>query len=275
MRAWQISSSLAMILFLAGCSGLKQDHTIDWSANRLFNAAKEEMTGGSYTSAIDYYTKFLSRYPYGVLAQQSMLDLAYVYYKDGDQDKAIAELDDFIRTYPAHPYIDYALYMKGVVEYEKDVSIFDRFVPTNMSETDPQALVDAFNSFAKVVREHPKSQYADDARQRMIYIRNLLGEHSLNIADFYLRQGAYVASVSRAKQILEQYETTPSAPYALAIMVRAYKEMGEDKLSSDSLRVLQQNFPTLMNDKEIQFYLNGKINTSKGIFQRYKSKPKT
>lgn len=274
MRTWQLSCFLGVVMFLSGCSALQQDHTINWSAEKLYQAAKSDMTGGRYTAAIGYYNKFLSRYPYGVLAQQSMLDLAYSYYRSEESDKALDQLDRFIHIYPRHPYIDYALYMKGVIEYEKNVSFFDRFMPTNLSQTDPQALRKAFLAFATLVKEHPASEYAEDARYRMVFLRNILGEHELSVANYYLGSGAYLAAVARAKSVLENYQSTPSAPYALAIMVRGYKELNEDVLSQDALRVLQTNFADQLNDPEIRHYLSGKLSRKRSLWARYKAKPK-
>lgn len=275
MRLWHISLTLAFCVALAGCSVLKQDHTEGWSASQLYNAAKEEKASSSYSSAADYYTKLLSRFPYGTLAQQSLLDLAYVQYKSGEADKANASLDEFIKTYPRHPYIDYALYMKGVVEYERNVSFFDRIIPTNISQTDPQLLKNAFDNFKKVVDNYPNSEYAEDAKYRMVYIRNLLGEHYLSVATYYLRHGSYISAANRAKQVIDQYQQTPSAPYALATMIRAYKELGETQLADDAMRVFNLNYANMLTDPEIAQTLNGNIRNQPTLLERIRAKPKT
>lgn len=276
MRTWKKLTACLLLATVAGCSSLKQDKTVGWSAEELYQAAKSDLNAGGYMSAIDYYTKLLSRYPYGTLAQQSMLDMAYAYYKSGEPKEALAQFDEFIRTYPQHPYIDYALYMKGVVEYEKNINFFDRIVPLNLSETDPNNLLAAFDAFKAVVDNHPTSPYAEDSRFRMVFIRNLLAQHELSIADFYLSRGAYIASINRAQSVLANYEQTPSAPYALAILVRAYQEINDTQLSNDVKRVLQSNFPDLFaNDKEIQHYLTGDVSKQKSFFARFSQKPKT
>ena len=169
---------------LLACSSMEQDETVNWSAEKLYQTAKTEMNDGAYGSASKYYTKLLARYPFGRIAQQATLDLAYAYYRDGETEKAQAEIENFIRTYPQHPYIDYAYYMRGVFAYEKDVSIFDRLNPINMAQTDPQPLKQAFNYFDELVRRFPQSEYAEDARFRMLFIKNLLGQHELEIADY-------------------------------------------------------------------------------------------
>ena len=246
-------SFLVLAIFLTACS-LKQDHTTGWSAAQLYEAGKSNMEGGGLQASEDYYNKLLARYPYGRIAQQAMLDLAYVQYKNAERDKALKTLEEFIRTYPQHPYMDYALFLKGVVEYEHDVSIFDRIMPTNLAQTDAEMMKQAFNTFATLVQNYPNSKYAEDAKYRMVFIRNLIGEHIL--------------------EVLAEFEQTPSAPYALAILVRSYKEMGEEKLASDALRVLQQNFPNMMQDKEIKTYLSGNIKKQRSFKEQVMMKPK-
>ena len=259
---------------LVACSSIKEDRTVGWSADQLYQSAKEEMESGNYRTASDHYSKLLARYPYGQKAQQAALDLAYSYYKGDEADKARAEYEAFIRTYPRHQYVDYAYYMLGVVAYEKNITFYDKLNPTNLAQTDPEAMQAAFNAFAQVVERYPESEYAEDARYRMLFLRNLLGQHELEIADYYLRRGAYLAAANRAKNVLQRYEQTPSAPYALALMSRAYRELGQSQLEQDALRVLQLNFANQINDPEIQRYLQGDIKSKKNLWEILRSQPK-
>lgn len=259
---------------LLACSSVKEDKTVGWSADQIYQTAKTEMDSGNYRTASDYYGKLLARYPYGQKAQQAALDLAYSHYKAGEPDKARAEYEAFIRTYPQHTYIDYAYYMLGVVAYERNVSFYDKLNPSNLAQTDPEAMQAAFNAFAEVVNRFPESEYAEDARYRMLFLKNLLGQHELEIADHYLRRGAYLAAVNRAKNVLQRYEQTPSTPYALALMSRAYQELGQTQLSQDALRILQLNFNSQINDPEIQRYLQGDIRSKKNLWEVLRSEPK-
>ena len=259
---------------LVACSSIKEDKTVGWSADQIYQSAKSEMDSGNYRTASDYYSKLLARYPYGQKAQQASLDLAYSYYKAGEADKARAEYESFIRTYPRHTYIDYAYYMLGVVAYEKNITFYDRLNPTNLAQTDPEAMQASFNAFAEVVQRFPESEYAEDARYRMLFLKNLLGQHELEIADYYLRREAYLAAVNRAKNVLQRYEQTPSTPYALALMSRAYRELGQTQLEQDALRVLKLNFSGQLNDPEIQRYLQGDIKAKKNLWEILRSQPK-
>ncbi|UJF24162.1 outer membrane protein assembly factor BamD [Suttonella sp. R2A3] len=274
MQRTRIVLSLTLAGLLTACSSLQQDKTLNWSADQLYREAKAEMDGGNYSTAANYHTKLLSRYPYGKLAQQSMLDLAFSYYRDGEGEKAEKAYDNFIRTYPNHPYIDYAYYMKGVVVYEKDVNIFSKLNPINLTQIDPSKLQRAFDNFSYLVETYPKSEYSEDARYRMLFLKNLMAQHELEIADYYMRRGSYVAAANRAKNVVTRYDGAPSVPYALALMSRAYQELAQPQLQNDALRVLKMNFASMMNDQEIQHYLNGDISKKQSLWDLLFAEPK-
>ncbi len=242
------------ILFLAGpllaallaaCSLLpeKIDETKGWSAQRLYSEAKEAIGEGNYKTALEYLDKIQARYPFGRYSQQAQLDTIYVQYKDNEPDAAIAAADRFIKANPRHPYVDYAYYMKGLVNFERSNTILDRLAPNDRAKTDTATARQSYNDFSELARKFPDSKYAEDARQRMLFLHNNLAAYEVNVADFYLRRGAYVAAANRAKYVLETYARTPAVENALSIMTQAYVKMGMPQLASDSLRVLERNYP--------------------------------
>ncbi len=243
-----IRNSFVLVLALtlaAGCAywGKEQDKTRDWSAERLYEEAKLNMENGDYETAIDYYQKLESRYPFGTLAQQAQLDIAYAYYKFEEPASAIAAADRFIKLHPRHPNVDYAYYLKGLVHFSQGRNFFDRFFPRDMSLRDPGAARESFDAFSELVRRFPNSKYAQDSAQRMVYLKNMLAQHEIHIANYYMRRGAYVAAANRARHVVENFQRTPAVPEALAIMAKAYKMMGLEELSADSERVLRLNYP--------------------------------
>lgn len=237
--------SALVLVAVAGCSvfGEKPDKTKDWSAQRLYQEAKSALTSYDYDTAIDYYEKLESRYPFGPLAQQSQLEVVYAYYKDDQSASAIAAADRFIMLYPSHPNVDYAYYLKGLVSFNQGKGFFDRYLPMDESERDPGAATQSFNDFSELVNRFPESRYAEDARQRMLFLRNNLAMHEVHVATYYMKREAYVAAANRAKYVLENYPTTPAVPEALTIMAKAYRLLRLNDLSSDAERVLRLNFP--------------------------------
>lgn len=240
-----IVSLLFVVIFLTGCTffGEKEDKTRDWTAERLYNEAKSQMQNGNFETAIDYYEKLDSRYPFGVYSQQAQLDVAYAYYKYDEPALAIAAAERFIKLHPRHPAVDYAYYLKGLVHFTQGQGLLDRFITRDRSRRDPGAARQAFDAFSELVRRFPDSRYAEDAAQRMLYLKNTLAQHELHVANYYMRRGAYVAAANRARYVVENYQRTPAVPEALLVMAKAYKVMGLDELASDALRVLKHNYP--------------------------------
>jgi outer membrane protein assembly factor BamD len=101
----------------------------------------------------------------------------------------------------------------------------------------------SFDDFAELSRRFPDSAYAADARQRMIYLRNVLAKFEINVAEFYLRHKAYVASADRAQYVIEHYQQSPQASDALAILCRSYLMLGQKQQSEQVRKVLALNYP--------------------------------
>ncbi len=239
-----LTGLLAAVL-LAGCSLLpdKIDETKGWSAQRLYSEAKESMNAGNYRIALEYMDKIQARYPFGRYAQQAQLDTIFIQYRDSEPDAAIAAADRFIKANPRHPYVDYAYYMKGLVNFQRSNTLIDRIAPSDRDKTDTSTARQSYNDFAELARKFPDSRYAEDARLRMQFLHNSLAAYEVNVASYYLKRGAYVAAVNRAIYVLETYARTPSTASALSIMTEAYVNMGMPQLAADSLRVLERNYP--------------------------------
>jgi outer membrane protein assembly factor BamD len=236
---------LLATLGLAGCGLLPEeaDETAGWSANKLYSEAKEAMSDGAYDRAVKYFEKLEARYPYGRYAQQAQLEVAYAYYKQQEPASSIAACDRFIRLHPNHPNVDYAYYLKGLVNFNEDLGLFGFLGGQDLTERDPKAAREAFDAFKELVTRFPESKYASDATQRMSYLVNALASHEVHVADYYMRRGAYVAAVNRAQTAVKTYPEAPATEHALAILVSGYDALGMTDLRDDAGRVLRKNFP--------------------------------
>ncbi|RKT43286.1 outer membrane protein assembly factor BamD [Thiocapsa rosea] len=235
--------ALVLAVALAGCGvfGKEIDLTENWSAARLYAEASSELDSGNYARAIEYYEKLEARYPFGRYAMQSQLDVAYAHYRADEPEAAIAAADRFIKLYPQNPYVDYAYYLKGLVNYNRSVGFLDRYVPTDASQRDPGSALDAFVDFSVLVERFPDSRYAEDARQRMLYLRNNLAKHEINVARYYMRRGAYLAAANRANYVIERFQRTSAVESALEVLIDAYTALGKRELAADAKRVLDLN----------------------------------
>ncbi len=239
-------SFASVLLLLSACSSLDEkedDETKDWSASRLYDAARTELNDEDYNAAIDYYEKVETRYPFGQFAQQALLESTYAHYKDGETGAAIAAADRFIKLYPRHPNIDYAYYLKGLANFDRDFGFFQRYMQTDRSQRDQAAALQSLNDFAELVRLYPDSRYTEDARQRMAYLSNNIAEYDVHVARYYIKRGAYSAAVNRGIGVVENYPQTAAVSNALAVMLIGYTMMDMSDLADGSRRVLQLNYP--------------------------------
>jgi outer membrane protein assembly factor BamD len=229
--------------FTGGNDEDKEAEYKDWDADKFTKEAKQAMDEGHYKRAVELLEKLEGRYPFGEHAAQTQLDLAYAYYKNEDYEAAIAAADRFIKTYPRSANVDYAYYLKGLVNFTRGIGFIDRFLPTDASQRNPQNAQEAYDSFAELVRRFPDSQYAPDAQKRMQALRNNIAMYEVHVARYYLKRKAYLAAANRAKRVVEEYQRTPAVPYALEVLQEAYKQLGMNDLAADVNRVYAANYP--------------------------------
>ena len=231
---------------LAGCGILgsnDKDETTGWSAQKLYGEAKDAMSSKTWDRAIKYLEKLEARYPYGRFAQQAQIDVAYSYYKNGDRAQAIAACDRFIKLYPNHDNVDYAYYLKGLVNFNETSGFLSVIDNPDMSERDSKGSRESFDAFKELVTRFPESKYAEDARARMRYLVNSLAQYEVHVARYYYSRGAYVAAINRSQSALADYRDVPALEEALFILMRSYEALGMQELRDDTKRVLEKNYP--------------------------------
>jgi len=238
-------AALMIALVVAGCGLFPEtkDETANMSAEQLYKQAHDTLVEGNYTKAVKLYDTLESRFPYGRYAQQAILESAYANWKIGETATAVAALDRFIRTYPNHPSVDYAYYLKGLVYFREDQGIFGYVYELDLSEREPKSMRESFLAFKELVAKFPDSRYAPDSIDRMKYLTNALGMYEVHVARYYYNRGAYIAAVNRAQAALVNYPRTQSNAEALRILVDSYDKMGLVQLRDDSQQILQRTFP--------------------------------
>jgi outer membrane protein assembly factor BamD len=233
-----------MSLALAACSSTPKDITAGWSPERIYSEARDEVNAGAWDKAIGLFEKLEGRAAGTPLAQQAQVEKAFAQYRNGDKPQALATLDRFVRLHPASPGVDYALYLKGLVNFNDNTGLFSFITNQDLSERDQKAAKDAYESFKELSTRFPDSKYTPDARQRMVYIVNSLAAYEVHVANYYVSRGAYVAAVNRAQQAITDYQGVPAVEEALAILVKSYDAMNMPQLRDDAQRVLEKNYPS-------------------------------
>lgn len=233
----------ALALLAVGCSTTPADPTAEWSPNKIYAEAKDEASTGAYEKAIQLYEKLEGRAAGTPLAQQAQLDKAYAHFKAGEPVLATAALDRFMKLHPASPAIDYALYLKGIVNFNDDLGLFSGVTRQDLAERDQKAAKESFESFKELVTRFPESRYAADARARMGYIVASLAQSEVYVARYYYKRGAYLAAINRAQTAITDYAKVPAVEEALYILVKSYEALGMNDLRDDATRVLEKSFP--------------------------------
>lgn len=232
-------------MLLAGCAGSdgSKDDTDIWSEAKLYSEATEKLNDADFAKCGKYFEKLEARFPFGPYSQQAQINAAYCYWKAQEQTQALVAIDRYIKLHQGSPNLDYAYYLKGLISFNDDLGWLGKFTGQDLSERDPKAAKEAFESFKVVVERFPNSKYAPDALDRMRYIVNSLAEADVIVARFYYQRGAYLAAANRAQLVIRDYDRAPAVEEALYILTKSYEKLGMVELSNDSARVFKLNFP--------------------------------
>jgi len=235
-----------LTLFIMSCSDSDDPvraETRGWSVQKLYSEASSELANHNYSRAIKLYKVLESTYPYGVYAQQGLLDLAYAYFQDDKPELALPTVDQFISTYPTNINMDYALYLKGYINYKNNNGFMSRFSGQDLSERDPKSVLEAYKAFSTLVSTFPNSKFTPDAKDKINRLINALSRGEIYRSRYYMSIKAYLAAIGRAGSVVTNYPNTPYVEEALAIQIVAYHDLGQETLSTDTTKILALNFP--------------------------------
>lgn len=239
----RLLTALLLAVFLAGCASAPEESGEQDRAAELYRSAHAAWERGDWETAVERLESLQAQFPFGLYSEQAQLDIIYAYYELGETESAVAAAERFIRLNPRHDAVAYAYYMKGLAEQKRGRGALDRWFNLERAARNPEPLRQAFDTFQTLLRHHPQSRYAADARERMGDIRDMLATHELNVARFYVRREAWVAAATRAAGIIEGYMGTPAVGEALQILAQAYEKLDLSALSADVQRVIELNVP--------------------------------
>ncbi|WP_337178038.1 outer membrane protein assembly factor BamD [Hydrogenophaga borbori] len=247
-RRLVLLSLVVALVATTGCARIKgafkdKDENEGVPVEELYDKAHASMRGGNWNNAEIVFRRLVAQYPYGPYTEQALVETAYAQYKRGNNEEAISTIDRFLRTYPTHRNTAYMYYLRGLVNSNRDTVFLQRVWKLDASRRDLATPNQAYADFARVIEYFPNSRYAEDARQRMVALRNLFARHEADVALYYLRRSAWVAAATRATYLLETYPQSEFQNDAVAVLAASYTELGNDTLAADARRVLQQNQP--------------------------------
>ena len=238
-----ITLILLSLALVTGCSKDEVEDDLEATELAYYTSAQDSLRAGNYAGAIQKLQLLESRFPFGRYAEQAQLEIVFAYYKSVQPEAARSAADRFIRLHPAHPNVDYAYYLKGMVSYEQDKNFLSSIIPMDPSTRDPGAARESFQDFSQLISRFPNSEYAPDAQKKMKYLRNLLATAEIHVASYYIKRSAYVAAANRGRYVFENFQGSVAVPDALAIMVEAYQLLEMNDLAEQALLVLNSNYP--------------------------------
>jgi outer membrane protein assembly factor BamD len=235
---------LMALVLVAGCqSNREQQRLAKLTPEALYQRGQKALRASDYPEAVKVYEALTARYPFTSQSRQGRLDIIFAYYRMGEKESAKDAAETFIRENPAHPRIDYAWYLKGLIDFEATPIAINRWLGVNIAARPPATARDSFQSLRTLVERFPKSPYAHDARRRMIFLRNRLADYELLIANHYVERGAWVAAAQRARQVIEQYDGAPAVKESLRVLLLCYNKLDYKELADNTERVFRENFP--------------------------------
>ena len=235
--------SLLIVLLIISCSSNEELPDEKLIEKELYDQAQARMKGENYSRAIMSLETLESIFPFGRYAEQAQAELIFAYYRNSNFEASLSAAERFINLHPRHSHTGYAYYMKGLASFTDDSGLFSRYFQSDLAKREIIMAQKSFDELSDFISRYPESKYVPHAKQRMIYLRNLLAEHEIYVADFYMKRGAYLAAVGRAQYVIEHLPNTPQTPYALSILVEAYGILEYQELKETNLKVLNTNFP--------------------------------
>ena len=242
-RNLSLLSIFILSIMISSCSSNEEMPDERLLEKELYDQAQFRLKDGSYSTAIRSLEALESRFPFGRYAEQAQAELIYAYYMNSQFEASQSAAERFINLHPRHTHSGYAYYMKGLASFTDDSGLFSRYFQSDLAKREVVMAQQSFDELSDFIARYPDSKYVPHAKQRMIYLRNLLAQHEVYVADFYMKRGAYLAAIGRAKYVIEHLPNTPQTPYALSILVEAYGLMEYEELRKINLEILNSNYP--------------------------------
>ena len=242
-KTFSVLGIFIFLLILSSCSSNEEMPDERLVEKELYDQAQSRLKNGSFSTAIMSLEALEARFPFGRYAEQAQAELIYAYYMNSQFEASQSAAERFINLHPRHSHTGYAFYMKGLAAFTDDSGLFSRYFQSDLAKREVIMAQTSFDELSDFISRYPNSKYVPHAKQRMIYLRNLLAEHEIYVADFYMKRGAYLAAIGRAKYVIEHLPNTPQTPYALSVLVEAYEMLEYEELRKTSLNILEANYP--------------------------------
>ena len=150
------------------------------------------------------------------LAAKAAIMSSYSLYGINFYEEAEANLERFIKTYPADKNIIYAHYLLAIIYYEQ---ISDE-------RKDLKPLLKAEEKINFFLQKYPDSEYAIDLKFKKDLTQNQLAAKELYIAKYYISVQKWIPAINRLKIIITKFDRTVFVEEALHRLVEINYHIG-------------------------------------------------
>ncbi len=236
-RGVLLAFALGAAMSLAGCLASRDDVDAPLVADRpaaeLFNEGLVHMQDGKLRDALETFAEVDRQHPYSDYSRRALVMSAFASFRLADYETAVTAADRFLTLYPQHPDAPYAHYIIA--------ESYFRQVPDVTRDQD--ATLKALAELKIIVEKYPDSEYAPDARAKIVVTRDQLGGKEMQIGRYYLERREYIAAVNRFRVVVTDYQDTRHIEEALERLTETYLAMGLVTEAQTAAAVLGHNYP--------------------------------
>ena len=223
--------SIVSCLFVFGCG--KTVPFEDMSLPEIYKTSYADFNKKDYKNASAGFIAAESQFPASEWAADALIMAAYSQYLDGDFAGVLLTTDRFMRFHPGHEDVPYVMYLRGM-SYYRQVSDVRR---------EPGMSVYAMNQFQQLVDRFPKSEYAENAKNKILILKNYIAGKVMYSARRDMQSENWTSAITRLQSIVDGAQETQMTPEALFRLSEAYTAIGLPAQAAGYREMLQKNFP--------------------------------
>ena len=223
---------LCGIAMLTGCASDKK-FVPDQPLTEIYEDAYKEFNKKHYDNAAEKFALVETQYPTSPYAADALIMAAYSYYMDGDFAGSLMASDRFMRFHPGHTDVPYVLYLRGMCYY-RQVSDVRR---------EPGMSIYALNQFQQLVDRFPNSEYAKNAKNKIVILKNYIAGKIMYAARNDMAVQNWPSAITRFQSVITDATETVMTPEALFRLTECYTAIGLPEQAAGYADMLRKNFP--------------------------------
>ena len=224
-----------IIFLIASCSKKEVELNIPPDKDKsfeIYEEAVDAMNDGNFFYAAKKFSEAEAIMPRIEFSAKSSLMSSYCFYLINFYQEANANLERFLKKYPADKNIPYAHYLMAISLYEQ---ILDE-------EKDINPLLKSKSKIKYYLQNFPDTEYALDLKFKLGLVNNQLAAKEMYIAKYYVKTQKWIPAINRLKIIVTDYSETVFIEEALHRLVEVYYKVGLIEEAKAAAAILGYNY---------------------------------